>query len=84
MGWEGLTDTQRRPLDAVPALTNFLNQQSIQDARIRNRSKLSPEELQALSDKLNSSGRVKPMDADATKSNICSIKNKWVRYGNWR
>jgi hypothetical protein len=45
MGWEGLTATQRRPLDAVPALANFLNQQSIQDAQIRNRSKLSPEEL---------------------------------------
>ena len=76
MGWEGLTDTQRRPLDAVPALTNFLNQRSIQDARTRNRSKLSPEELQALSDTLNSSGRIKLIDADVTKSNIYSIKNK--------
>jgi hypothetical protein len=44
MGWQGLTDTQRRPLDAVSALTNFLNRRSIRDARIRNRSKLSPEE----------------------------------------
>jgi hypothetical protein len=76
MGCAGITDTQRRPLDAVPAITNFLNQQSIQDARIRNRSKLSPKELQALSDKLNSSGRVKPIDADAIKSNIYGIKNK--------
>jgi hypothetical protein len=76
MGSAGLTDIQRRPFDAVPALTNFLNQRSIQDARTRNRSKLSPEELQALSDKLNSSGRMKPMDTDATKSNICGIKIK--------
>ena len=84
MAWGGLTNTQWQPLDAMPALTNFLNQRSIQDARTRNRSKLSPEELQALSDTLNSSGRIKPMDANATKSNICGIKNKWVRYGDWR
>jgi hypothetical protein len=83
MGRAGLADTQRRPLDAVPALTNFLNQQNLQNARIQNRNKLSPEELQALSDKLNSSGRVKPMDADATKSNLCGIKTKWVRYDDW-
>jgi hypothetical protein len=84
MGCAVITDTQWRPLDAVPALTNFLNQRNLQNARNQNRSKLSPEELQALSDELNSSGRVKPMDADATKSNLCGIKKKWVRYGDWR
>jgi hypothetical protein len=84
MGCAVITDTQRRPLDAVPTLTNFLNQRNLQNARNQNRSKLSPEELQALSDELNSSGRVKPMDADATKSNLCGIKKKWVRYGDWR
>jgi hypothetical protein len=84
MGWTGLTGTERRPLDALPALTNVLNQRSIQDARIRNRSKLSPEGHQALRGKLNSSGRVAPKDTNTTKSNLCSIKKKWVRYGDYR
>jgi hypothetical protein len=84
MVWIGLAGTQRQPLDAVPALTDFLHQRNLRNARIQNRSKLSPEELQALSDELNSSGRVKPMDADATKANLCGIKKKWVRYGDWR
>ena len=82
MGWAGHTDTQRRLLDSVPALTNFLNQRSLQNARTQNRSKTSPEELKALSDKLNSLGHINPMDANATKSNIYSIMNKWVRYGD--
>jgi hypothetical protein len=77
MGWTGHTDTQRWPLDSVPALMNFLNQRSLQNARTQNRSKTSLEELKALSDKLNSSGCIKPMDTDATKSNIYSIKNIW-------
>jgi len=76
MGCAGITDTQRRPLDAVLALANFLNQRNLQNARNQNRSKLSPKELQALSDELNSSGRVKPIDADATKLNLCGIKKK--------
>jgi hypothetical protein len=67
---------QQRPLDVVPVLTNFLNQRSRENAQIQNKNKLSPEELQALSDKLNSSGRVKPIDTDATKSNLCGIKKK--------
>jgi hypothetical protein len=74
--WAGYAVAQRRPLDVVPALTNFLNQRSRQNAQIQNKGKLSPEELQALSDKLNSSGRVKPIDVDATKSNLCGIKKK--------
>jgi hypothetical protein len=60
----------------MPALTNFLNQQNLQNAQIQNRNKLSSKELQALSDKLNSSRRVKPVDANATKSNLYGIKTK--------
>ena len=76
MGWAGHTNTQQQPLDSMPALTNFLNQQSLQNAQTQNRSKTSPEELKALSDKLNSLGHINPMDANATKSNIYGIKNK--------
>jgi hypothetical protein len=76
MGCAGITNTQRQLLNAVLALTNFLNQRNLQNARNQNRSKLSPKELQALSDKLNSSGRVKLIDANATKSNLCGIKKK--------
>lgn len=85
MGTAGTNDTERRPLDALPAITNFLNRQRIQDARRRNKTKLCPEgnqALRALRDKLNNSGPVAPKDADATKSNIYNIKVKWIRYGN--
>jgi hypothetical protein len=71
---------ERQPLEAVPSLTNFLNQRQIKESRRQKKRKLAPEGYRALRAKLNNSGSLAPNDADDTKSNINNVKKKLIRY----
>jgi len=76
-----ITNTaERRPLEAVPSLTNFLNRRRIEDSRRQKKRKLAPEGYRTLRAKLNNCGSLAPNDADETKSNINNVKKKLIRY----